>query len=326
MNQTEPMGSNGEAQLSPSRRPNRGLTLLLFVIVLAVVAYFLGRSIVGQWSTIRTYPWHLHVGWLACSAVVIWLDFSLFVHLWRTLLQAVSRKRLGFLTAFRISVLANFGKYIPGKVWSVLGMVMLLKREGYAASTALAATVLHQAYTVVSGLIFVAVVLGNEVFGGKPLVPVFVGVVAGAIILYPPVFTVMLNFGLRLAKREQITIKLSFPMAVKLFLVYIVAWIFYGAAFWCLLRGLGIQPESFWRTGASFCAAYLLGFLALFAPGGLGVREGVVTVLLGSSLAPGLPALIAVAARLWMTMIELSQLAFAILTGRKKILDRSSDQ
>jgi len=58
----------------------------------------------------------------------------------------------------------------------------------------------------------------------------------------------------------------------------------------------------------------------------LGVREGVVTVLLGSSLAPGLPALIAVAARLWMTMIELSQLAFAILTGRKKILDRSSDQ
>jgi len=303
----------------------RGGRLFLFLVVLAIVAYFLGRSIISQWATIRDYPWQFHAGWLVCSAVVIWVDFALLVHLWRVLLQAMSGKQLGFFTAFRISVIANFGKYIPGKVWSVLGMVVLLRQEGYSAPSALAATMLHQAYTVVSGLIYVAVVMGSEIFGGKPMVPLVIGVAAGLLILYPPVFSALLNFGLRLLKREQLTVTISFAMAAGLFVAYILAWIIYGTGFWCMLLGFGIHPESFWRTGAVFSAAYLLGFLALFAPGGLGVREGTLSLLLGTTMAPGLAALIAVASRLWMTVIEIVQSIPALLTNRKKIGTNNTD-
>ena len=53
------------------------------------------------------------------------------------------------------------------------------------------------------------------------------------------------------------------------------AWLGYGVALWLLARGL--LPRRGWRLRlaiAVFTASYLAGFLALFAPGGLGVREG----------------------------------------------------
>lgn len=308
MGDAEPQESRIDALSKRSRGKFRIPALVLFIVVLAVVAYFIGRSITSQWVVIRAHPWQLHVGWLVCSVALIWLDFSLLVQLWRILLHAFSQKPLGFWTAFRILVVSNFGKYIPGKVWSVVGMVFFLGREGYPARIALASTVLHQAYTIVSGIIFIAVVLGSEIFDGRPVVPLVIGVVACAMILYPPVFSYVLNRGLRLLRREPIQVRLSFALAIRLFAVYIVAWVMYGAAFWCLLHGLGVQPGLFWKTVASFAAAYLLGFLALFAPGGLGVREGVLSVLLATTLTPGIAALIAVVARLWMTLIELSQL------------------
>jgi uncharacterized membrane protein YbhN (UPF0104 family) len=75
-----------------------------------------------------------------------------------------------------------------------------------------------------------------------------------------------------------------------------------------MMKGIGIAPPVFWEIVATFGAAYLIGFLALFAPGGLGVREGIITLLLASYLPGGLPAAVAVAARLWTTAIELVSL------------------
>jgi hypothetical protein len=53
-----------------------------------------------------------------------------------------------------------------------------------------------------------------------------------------------------------------------------------------------------------FPAAYLLGYLALFAPAGVGVREGFLIAFLHPILGP-VGAFLAVAARLWTTLVEL---------------------
>ena len=92
-------------------------------------------------------------------------------------------------------------------------------------------------------------------------------------------------------------------------MLYLAAWAAYGASFWCFLRGVGLENLPFWQVAAASCGAYLAGFLALFAPGGLGVREGVLAVLLAPFMGPGIPAAVAVLSRLWMTIVELLGLA-----------------
>ena len=308
------MNSADTTPRGPERLPdtrNRARTRLkiwLFILVLAVVSYFIVRSIWGQWGVIRAHPWRPQLGWLAGSAAVMWFDFLLIIQLWRILLFAVTGKRLRFGAAFRITALSNLGKYIPGKIWSVMGMVYLLCREGYPAPAALASTILHQAFTIIAGAAFIIGVLGNELIRGALTVPVILVCALCIAILYPPIFSRLLNWGLRLVRREQVSVQLPFSKAVGLFGAYVAAWVVYGASFWCLLKGVGIQPTAFWGTIAAFGGAYLLGFLALFAPGGLGVREGILAMLLAPQLSPGLAAFVAVISRFWMTILELTQL------------------
>ncbi|MGH7658771.1 MAG: hypothetical protein ACREL6_11100, partial [Gemmatimonadales bacterium] len=86
----------------------------------------------------------------------------------------------------------------------------------------------------------------------------------------------------------------------------LTAWCGYGVAFWIL--GQAVLPDLQLTVPAAigaFTASYVAGFLALLAPGGLLVREGVIVLMLQGTL--GLPAAtaLAVASRLLLTVTEL---------------------
>jgi uncharacterized membrane protein YbhN (UPF0104 family) len=83
-----------------------------------------------------------------------------------------------------------------------------------------------------------------------------------------------------------------------------------GLAFQTLATGLGL-PMSFGLAVSAFAAAYLLGYVAIFAPAGLGVREGFLVAFLGPALGPGPAVALATAQRVWMTAVEVLGAALA---------------
>jgi hypothetical protein len=98
-----------------------------------------------------------------------------------------------------------------------------------------------------------------------------------------------------------------------------IAWIGYGAALWLLARGLlpgaglGLMPAI-----AVFTASYLAGFLALFAPGGIGVREGVFILMLQGPIGIGAATALALASRVLLTVTELgAAVPFLLFPGEK---------
>jgi len=85
--------------------------------------------------------------------------------------------------------------------------------------------------------------------------------------------------------------------------LYLLNWSLYAVAFWLFYIGLeGWAP--FLYVGPAFAAAYVGGYLALFAPAGLGVREGLLAAFLAPVLPPEAALAVAVAARLWATGVE----------------------
>ena len=143
------------------------------------------------------------------------------------------------------------------------------------------------------------------------------GAVAGVgLLLWPP----FLRRLLRLAVSEEETrgtpptAAIGFGVAANF-----VAWIGYGVAFWLLARGLlpsaGLRPE---LAVAVFTTSYLAGFLALFAPGGLGVREGLFILMLQGPLGIGAATALALASRLLLTITEFgAAVPFLALSQRK---------
>ena len=72
-----------------------------------------------------------------------------------------------------------------------------------------------------------------------------------------------------------------------------------------LIAGGGAAPA--WQYIAVFAASYVVGYLFLFIPGGIGPREAVMLYMLTSlSMAtPKEAALITAGSRIWLTFLEL---------------------
>jgi uncharacterized membrane protein YbhN (UPF0104 family) len=66
-------------------------------------------------------------------------------------------------------------------------------------------------------------------------------------------------------------------------------------------------------------AGYVGGYLAVFVPGGLGVREGLYALLLTAYVPPPMAVAIAILCRLWLTACEL--LPVSLLVGRYGFAD-----
>ncbi|NCW45150.1 MAG: hypothetical protein EBV77_06665 [Gemmatimonadaceae bacterium] len=84
------------------------------------------------------------------------------------------------------------------------------------------------------------------------------------------------------------------------------SWVGYGLAFACFARGvLPLVPNATLYI-AIYAASYLVGFLALFAPGGIGFRELALSALLiaGGAAGQGDAAILGATSRVWLTSLE----------------------
>jgi hypothetical protein len=101
-----------------------------------------------------------------------------------------------------------------------------------------------------------------------------------------------------------------------------VAWLMYGVAFWLFTKGvLGCAPGALWNYVAVFAGSYLIGFLAIFSPAGVGVREGAMGLALQrAGFAAGPAYLLVVASRLWLTALEvIPPLIFLAFVRRRRL-------
>lgn len=100
-----------------------------------------------------------------------------------------------------------------------------------------------------------------------------------------------------LGRRLGLRVSAVLPGRILALLVAVNAlgWLGTGTAVYVLVAPLADRPGFFWLASA-YTAAYLIGFVAPLAPGGIGAREGALVVLLGPRLgaAPALAASLAV--------------------------------
>ena len=245
---------------------------------------------------------------LSISTVIVLVFYFFHAWLWRGITTQLGGKQLTYRAAIRIYFLSGLGRYIPGRLWQVAGMVVLSQRAGISAVAATAATVLAQFAFITSGLIYLAVVM--PAWGG--ITPVLIAAAALALVAFS--FSAR-HWAARKVKRLQPAIdmldRLTVAGMLKWWLAYGLSWIILGIAFVVFTGAfvkLDVQQQRY--VAGAIAASYLGGVLAIFSVAGLGVREA----LMGSMLATVMPApaalVVAVASRVWFTAGELIPLAF----------------
>lgn len=131
--------------------------------------------------------------------------------------------------------------------------------------------------------------------------------VGGLVFLHPGVFYTVLNTLLRALKKETVPAAIKYWDIIQIFLFYIIIVLVQGVAFYLFVNALLYVPfQNLVGLTACFAVAGALGTLSFFAPSGLGVREGVLALLLSTYVISPVAVLISLLARIWVTLAEVT--------------------
>jgi glycosyltransferase 2 family protein len=290
---------------------------------LAIVVFAM-RALVRNWDQLRSQPleWQIRPGWLVLSLALTWLMYALLILGWRSMLSGWGQRLDGW-SAARIWILSSLGKYVPGKVWAVAGMALLAQRAGVAPWAATGSAVVMQVLAIGTGAAVAGLAGAHNIEAAqRGTGAVLMLLVAGAIIsvgllLWPPFLRRVLRLAAPQAVGERQPTGRGIVVGIA---TNIVAWLGYGLALWLLGRGLLPTSGLGLRLAiAVFTASYLAGFLALFAPGGIGVREGLFILMLQKPLGVGAATSLALASRLLLTVAELGAAVPFLVFRRRQV-------
>jgi uncharacterized membrane protein YbhN (UPF0104 family) len=283
------------------------------ILVIAVLLYFIGYRIIGNWNEIKAYDWHVNYLLLLLSLAVMLLALFVMSSVLAVIFGAFS-KDVSSAKAFKIAYLSQLGRYIPGKIWQVFGMIYLAGKEGISRTEAITSFALAQLFATPPAILIVCLYL---VFSGRLSLAAFditvIGYVLGAVVLTALVVLLkpswlkgLVNYLLARLERETIDFQVEKKSGGKILFAYFVGWNLYGLAFYLFLVSVSDFPAGhFLQAAGVFCAAYLIGYWSVLTPGGIGVREAVLALLLVPYFSPGVAAAVAAFARLWSIAGEL---------------------
>lgn len=283
------------------------------LIVPFAIFFFLGKVIVTQWSLLEDYKWSINIPYMVCSFFSLLFAFLL----WAILFQRIFFKleaNLSLKKTFKVLYISNLGRYIPGKVWQLVAMYYLLERENIGKLKTTSGIIWSNIFTNLSAiLIGVSAIALSKYEISLYSITFLLGLFAAIfLVIQPPVIDALINYILKKLKRTQIKVSLSLFTIVSFIFFYAIVWGLCGSAFFLLTKSVAeIDIKLLPLFIGFFASSYVVGYIALFAPGGLGVREGVLAYMLSYYVPLPVASLIAVVSRIWLTLGELACVGIA---------------
>ncbi len=306
----------------------RTLRVVAGTVVSAALVFWIVRALVAQLAEIGRHAWTVRPVLVAASFVPLACAYGLYVLLWRRLLVDLGTS-LAAGSAFRVWMLSQLGKYVPGKVWGAVGRVALTARAGGDPVAAAVSIVYETALMVATGVVLALAALPLWRAGVSPQLLDRFGatapaVVAGAIlvaVLVPGTWRIAGRLAARAVHRTTgaATVVPALPLRSlpPLVLGYAATWLLTAIGFALLL--VALHPVS--RTelpgaGAAFVLAWAAGTIVFVAPAGLGVREALLLVYLDGLVPREVALVVVVASRAWTTAVELAGVGVALARPR----------
>jgi uncharacterized membrane protein YbhN (UPF0104 family) len=189
------------------------------------------------------------------------------------------------------------------------GRLFLCSKIGVRQSACIWALALEHCFMLLASLPFIVPVLLQGYIPDAIFIYVFCFIVFFSLLLTvkPAFFVELINKMLVRMHREPLHIVLSSTNILLLVGIYFVAWTIYGLSGVILVNALEIQTTlSSVFIASVFVVSWMVGFFSFLTPGGIGVREATLVLLLKPAVAAPQSLALALLARATWTTIEIA--------------------
>ncbi len=283
----------------------------LFVIVIFV---FLGRTLVTNWNRLDFSLSEVNYFYVFLSVMFFAIAWIAAAISWGYITEKL-KKPLGYKQATKIWVLSQSARYIPGSVWQVFGRVYMGEKKGLGKGETLASVAIETSNLIISSvLIFVisipfwtktsSIVKYYPYLGASLLVFGF---------LHPRIFNGVTNFFVHRLDKKEKNAFYNFAEIIKMLLPYVAVWVIFGLGFYFLIVSFkGIFTINLAVATGIFALSWVIGFLFVIAPGGLGAREIALVYFLAFYVNNGQAVLLSIFSRVLMMVAELIVILMAL--------------
>lgn len=255
---------------------------ILAASVTVGIFYFILKPIQQHWPEVRERILSMSIAtFLLASAMFSVFLFVFRASLWRRILGDFGYP-VPRAPALRIWSTSELARYLPGAIWQVMGRVYLARPYGVPGSVTSVSQLLELMLFLIANLLVAVTCVGY--YGFKHLEGnAWIALVVAAVLLplllgmlHTKVFYGLVNTVMRRVNKPLITQRVRGKELPKM-----VAWNVLGlgwqalALFVLMRQPLGLKIDWLWTLAGAYCLAWCAGFLAFWAPGGIGVREAV---------------------------------------------------
>lgn len=309
-------------EVRPVGTPRRGAVDALRIGFLVLVLLVVGVALWSNWEHVRADLSRIGPVTLVVATALALVSPFLTVLGWRVLLADLG-SRLHIAAASGVFFVGQLGKYLPGSVWSVVVQTEMAARLG-----------VPRRRTAVVGLLCIGLSALTGMVAGLPALPVLLtrggsavpwwGLLLVVLLLLPLLWPPVLNHGirtaLRLLRRPPMEHDLGHTAVGLSSLWFTSSWLVGGLSVWVLARDLAPDGTAASQLVVVAVSGYLLaagiGMVSIVVPAGVGVRDGVMVLLLATQLSLSAAAAVVVVARFLTVLADVAWAAAGWLWGR----------
>lgn len=297
------------------------LVVLRYVGLLLGLGLFIKQLYVSIISYKNSGPHVVNFYLVMLAIFIMVVIYFVQVRLWMSAMKSIGCK-ISLLKALKGYWITFLPRYIPGGVWGYLGRNdWLLRDENIAFAYSNSGTLIEILMGVVGGIFVIIITIVNHIpLLSRLLFGLFIIFVTGIILDRS-------NHLLKSVAGPKILKMINIPSAgirwksYILGIVYsILNWILFGLALTTISLALSgeyklLLINSVGLLSGAYAISWLVGFIIIIIPSGLGIRELVLTMLLTSlaSFSPNLSTSSAIAMRLITLIAELAWIITAAL-------------
>jgi uncharacterized membrane protein YbhN (UPF0104 family) len=251
------------------------------VVITVGIFWWILKPIVLHWPEVRGRV--LHTNWWRVLAASVMFASFLFVFrtlVWRRILAQLGHK-LPVAAATRIWSTSELARYLPGVIWQVVGRQYLARPYGVRGSVTGTSQILELCIFLLANLMVAVgclLFLGLRRFDGAArywLIVATALVPFMLVLVHPKVFYGIVNRVLARLGKPTLARQRSHEL-LGMLVWTILGLLWQGLAIYVVVfRLLDLPLAKWWVVTGAYCLAWCAGFLAVWAPGGLGVREAV---------------------------------------------------
>ena len=289
----------------------KALKIIFGVLVVVFLAWYFRKN----WDEFSEKIMSVNIGIFIVSMLFYFVYKITLASLWHyiTKINGCSIRYEKAVTSYLYSIL---GKYIPGKVFMLAARLTYYKEEEAQLSKVTVCFFIENVCTLLGAAMLFIVSLfffPNELLENYKWLTLLL-IAAFFVCIHPKI----INFVLRLIGKifkKNLEIPMKYSQMLKVVLLFIGNWLIVGFGFFILTKS--IYPAAEWSQ-MLYCAGIwgvsaIMGILAIFAPSGLGVREGIIVAGLMLIMPQSDAMVISVVSRLWQTIPELLLVAMAFV-------------